>query len=87
MSVLPTLARRERRLLRGYYSSVIAPTNSFANPVWLFFPSALASCKKSLQVATSSDRTPEAFRAKIEGLRDRLQEDGTAVAGRCSSLG
>src|SRR5450759_4939163 len=49
----PPLGRRVRRLLRGHYSSVIAPTDSFANPVWLFFPSALASCKKSSQVATS----------------------------------
>jgi hypothetical protein len=53
MSVLPPLGRRVHRLLRGHYSSVIAPTDSFANPVWLFFPSALASCKKSAQVATS----------------------------------
>src|ERR1700687_572169 len=49
----PPLGRRVRRLLRGHYSSVIAPADSFANPVWLFFPSALASCKKSSQVATS----------------------------------
>jgi len=49
----PPLGRRTRRLLRGHYSSVIAPTDSFANPVWLFFPSALASCKKSSQVAPS----------------------------------
>src|SRR5450756_1613638 len=49
----PPLGRRVRRLLRGHYSSVIAPTDSFANPIWLFFPSALASCKKSSQVATS----------------------------------
>jgi hypothetical protein len=28
------------RFLRGHYSPVIAPTDSFANPVWLFFPSA-----------------------------------------------
>src|ERR1019366_7531271 len=34
----PPLGRRVRRLLRGHYSSVIAPTDSFANPVWLFFP-------------------------------------------------
>ena len=40
-------------LLRGHYSPFIATTDSFANPIWLFFPSALASCKKSLQVATS----------------------------------
>src|ERR1700758_2649047 len=53
MSVLPPLGRRVHRLLRGHYSSVIAPTDSFANPVWLFFPSALASCKKSSQVASS----------------------------------
>lgn len=45
--------RRAPRLLRGHYSSVIAPTDSFANPRWLFYPSALASYKKSLQVATS----------------------------------
>jgi len=50
---IPPLGRRVRRLLRGHYSSVIAPTDSFANPVWLFFPSALASCKKSPQVASS----------------------------------
>jgi hypothetical protein len=50
---LPPLGRRVHRLLRGHYSSVIAPTDSFANPVWLFCPSALASCKKSSQVATS----------------------------------
>src|SRR5271169_4481265 len=49
----PPLGRRVLRLLRGHYSSVIAPTDSFANPVWLFFPSALASCKKSSQVASS----------------------------------
>ena len=53
MSVLPPLGRRVHRLLRGHYSSFIAPTDSFANPVWLFCPSALASCKKSSQVATS----------------------------------
>jgi hypothetical protein len=53
MAVLPPLGRRVHRLLRGHYSSVIAPADSFANPVWLFFPSALASCKKSAQVATS----------------------------------
>src|ERR1035437_8071795 len=53
VSVLPLLGRRVRRLLQGHYSSVIAPTDSFANPVRLFFPSALASCKKSSQVATS----------------------------------
>ena len=47
------LGRPVRRLLRGHYSSVTAPTDSFANPVWLFSPSALASCKKSSQVATS----------------------------------
>src|ERR1700687_4583743 len=49
----PPLGRRVRRLLRGHYSSVIAPADSFANPVCLFFPSPLASCKKSSQVATS----------------------------------
>src|ERR1039457_1569802 len=49
----PPLGRPVRRLLRGHYSSVTAPTDSFANPVWLFSPSALASCKKSSQVATS----------------------------------
>src|SRR5271169_1782848 len=49
----PPLGRRVPRLLRGHYSSVTAPTDSFANPVWLFFPSALASCKKSSQVASS----------------------------------
>lgn len=53
MSVLPPLGRRIHRLLRGHYSSVIAPADSFANPIWLFFPSALASCKKSSQVASS----------------------------------
>jgi hypothetical protein len=41
------------RLLRGHGSSVIAPADSFANPVWLFLPSALASSRKSSQVATS----------------------------------
>src|ERR1039458_7733830 len=45
--------RHAHCLLRGRYSSVIAPTDSFANPRWLFYPSALASSKKSLQVATS----------------------------------
>jgi len=49
----PPLGRRVRRLLRGHHSSVITPTDSFANPIWLFFPSALASCKKSSRVATS----------------------------------
>jgi len=49
----PPLGRRIHRLLRGHCSSVIAPTDSFANPIWLFFPSALASCKKSSQVASS----------------------------------
>jgi hypothetical protein len=39
--------------LRGRYSPVIALTDSFANPIWLFLPSTLASCKKSSQVATS----------------------------------
>ena len=53
MAVLPPLGRRVHGLLRGHYSSVIAPADSFANPVWLFFPSALASCKQSSQVATS----------------------------------
>ena len=53
MLVLPPSGRRVHRLLRGHYSSVVAPTDSFANPVWLFFPSALASFKKSSQVATS----------------------------------
>jgi hypothetical protein len=54
MSVLPPTGETcTRRLLRGHYSSVIAPTDSFANPLWLFFPSALASCKKSSQVASS----------------------------------
>ena len=53
MSVLPALGRCVRRLLQGHCSSVIAPTDSFANPVWLFFPSASASCRKSSQVATS----------------------------------
>ena len=52
-SVFSSSGRRKRRLLRGRCSSVIAPTDSFANPVCLFFPSALASCKKSSQVATS----------------------------------
>ena len=33
------------------------------------------------------DRTPEAFRAKIEDLRDRLQEDDTAVAGAVLLIG
>ena len=41
------------RLLRGHYPSFIAPTNSFANPIWLSSPSASASFKESLQVATS----------------------------------
>src|ERR1019366_6747838 len=45
--------RHAHCLLRGRYSSVIAPTDSFANPRWLFYPSALASSKKSLQVTTS----------------------------------
>src|SRR5260370_16075098 len=53
MAALPPLGRRVRRLLRGHYSSVIAPTDSFANPVWLFFPSALASCNESPQGASS----------------------------------
>jgi hypothetical protein len=48
-----TSGRCALRLLRGHYASVIAPTDSFANPAWLFLPSALASFKKSLQVATS----------------------------------
>src|SRR5665213_4278825 len=39
--------------LRGRYSPVVAHTDSFANPIWLFLPSALASYKKSSQVATS----------------------------------
>jgi len=33
----PPLGRRIHRLLRGHCSSVIAPTDSFANPIWLFF--------------------------------------------------
>ena len=33
------------------------------------------------------DRTPETFRAKIEDLRDRLQEDDTAVAGAVLLIG
>jgi O-antigen/teichoic acid export membrane protein len=33
------------------------------------------------------DRTPEAFRAKIEYLRDHLQEDDTAVAGAVLLIG
>src|SRR5712692_1673092 len=54
MLVFPTSGRRIHCLLRGHYSSVVAPTDSFANPAWLFFPSALASFKKSSQVATST---------------------------------
>ena len=53
MLVFPSSGRRVHHLLRGRYASVIAPTDSFANPVWLFLPSAIASCKKSSQVATS----------------------------------
>ena len=34
MLVLPSSGRRVR-LLRGHYSPFIAPTDSFANPVWL----------------------------------------------------
>lgn len=34
-----------------------------------------------------SDRTPEAFRAKIEYLRDHLQEDDAAVAGAVLLIG
>ena len=49
----PPLGRRVHHLLRERYSSVIAPTDSFANPVWLFSPSALTSGKKSSQVASS----------------------------------
>src|SRR5712692_2256198 len=54
MLLFPTSGRRIHCLLGGHYSSVVAPTNSFANPAWLFFPSALASFKKSSQVATST---------------------------------
>jgi len=39
--------------LRGHYSPVVAPTDSFANPIWLFLTSAIDLYKKSSQVATS----------------------------------
>jgi len=41
------------RLLGGHYSSVLARTDSCANPVWLSPPSATASFEESLQLATS----------------------------------
>src|SRR5260370_17954410 len=41
------------RLLRGHYSPVMAPTDSFVNPARLSSPSAQASFEESLQVATS----------------------------------
>jgi len=41
------------RLLGRHYSSVIAPMDSCAKPVWLSLPSATASFRESLQVATS----------------------------------
>ena len=40
-------------LLRGRYSSVIAPMDSCAKPIWLSPPSATASFEESGQVATS----------------------------------
>jgi len=40
-------------LLRGRYSSVIAPMDSCAKPIWLSPPSANASFEESWQVATS----------------------------------
>jgi hypothetical protein len=51
------------RLLRGHYSSFFAPTDSFANPMWLSLPSAsglvqgvLAGCYQPLLPMGSSRR-------------------------------
>ncbi len=44
--------RGVRRLLRGHCSSVVARTDSCANPLWLSSPSAIASFEESWQVAT-----------------------------------
>jgi hypothetical protein len=41
------------RLLGGHYSSVVAHTDSCANPIWLSRTSAFASIEESSQVATS----------------------------------
>ena len=51
-SALPPLGRRPR-LLGGRYPSIVAPTDSCANPLWLSTPSAIASFVESWQVATS----------------------------------
>jgi len=52
MSALPLLGGRTRPLGR-HYSSVLAHTDSCADPVWLSPTSAFASLEESLQVATS----------------------------------
>jgi hypothetical protein len=72
-------------LLRGRYPSLIAPTDSCANPAWLSPPSALASFKESSQVATS----PCCHRDLPDVISVNLSSDAwshTTAVPRCSYL-
>ena len=77
------------RLLGGHYSSVLAHTDSCADPIWLSPTSAIASFEKSLQVATSPcchRDLPDVISANLSSDAWSLATAGSQSACTCFFL-